>query len=197
MQLPTTMNPHDIFQKWFLEASRKESHHTAFVLSTATVSGHPSSRVVLLKHHDEHGFVFYTNLTSRKAQELNKNPFAAMCFYWHNINKQVRIEGKVAAVSREQADEYFQSRPRDSQISAWASIQSQPMTDKNALTDRIKAYEKKFAACEKIPRPDFWSGFCLVPEKIEFWEDRKARRHERLLFYRDKENSWMTEKLFP
>lgn len=192
-----TLNPHDIFRQWFIEASQHEPHHTAFVLSTATVAAHPSSRAMLLKHHDERGFVFYTNLKSRKALELACNPCAAMCFYWHNINKQIRIEGKVEAVASKEADEYFQSRPRDSQISSWASQQSQPMMSQDAFTNRIKEFEEKFAAYEKIPRPDFWSGFRLIPEKIEFWEDRSARRHERLLFYRHEKNVWVSERLFP
>lgn len=191
------MNPYDIFHQWFMEASQHEPHHTAFVLSTATAKGKPSSRVILLKQYDERGFVFYTNLTSQKALELSQNSFAAMCFYWHHINKQVRIDGKITAVSSKEADDYFQSRPRDSQLSSWASKQSQSMANKDVFANRIKKYEKKFAACKKIPRPDFWSGFRLLPEKIEFWEARTARRHERLLFYRNEKNVWVSERLFP
>ncbi len=192
-----THHPVEIFHQWFTEASQSEPHPTAFILSTATPDGRPSSRVMLMKHYDESGFVFYTNLMSRKGRELQHNSPVALCFYWHSVNKQVRIEGKVIPVDSIEADQYFQSRPRASQLSAWASKQSQPMADRAIFMERIKQAEEKFAGQSVIPRPDFWSGFRVIPEKIEFWEDKAARRHERLLFFRDHENKWVSEQLFP
>lgn len=168
---------------------------TAVTLATATRDGHPSARVVLLKGFDEHGFVFYTNLGSRKAEELKANPLAALCFYWPSIHHQVRIEGRVEQVSDQDADAYFATRPRGSQIGAWASFQSSTLENRRELEARFQEYEKKFAG-QEVARPPFWSGFRLLPELIEFWKGRENRLHERTLYIRQK-NGWKVSLLYP
>lgn len=168
---------------------------SAMVLSTASPDGKPSARVVLLKSFDEDGFVFYTNLESRKAAELKANPHCALCFYWEHIHYQVRVEGRAAQVSDKEANEYFATRPRDSQISAWASQQSQTLKDRQELEARFKKYERVFAD-KAVPRPPFWSGYRVIPEHIEFWKRRDSRLHERTVYIRENA-SWTIKLLFP
>ncbi|NIR50133.1 pyridoxamine 5'-phosphate oxidase [candidate division KSB1 bacterium] len=168
---------------------------SAMTLATATPDGKPSARVVLLKGYDEHGFVFYTNLESRKAAELKINPQAALCFYWEPIHYQVRIEGSVLQVPEEEADAYFATRPRGSQIGAWASSQSSQLKDRTELETRFRETEQKFEG-ETIPRPGFWSGFRLAPQRFEFWERRENRLHERFLYVR-KNARWEMSLLYP
>jgi pyridoxamine 5'-phosphate oxidase len=166
-------------------------------LATATPDGRPSARMVLLKGVDARGFVFYTNLESRKGAELSANPYAALCFHWKTLTRSVRIEGRVEPVSAEEADAYFASRPRGSRIGAWASKQSRPLESRLALEKRVAEFGLKFAVGE-IPRPPFWSGFRLVPVRIEFWRDMPFRLHERLLFSREGPDApWRTEMLYP
>jgi len=165
------------------------------ILATATPDGLPSARVVLLKGLDEKGFVFFTNLTSRKSIELQKNPHAAMCFYWEDIHYQIRVEGETQIVAAMESDAYFASRPRGSQIGAWASKQSQVLSERADLELRIEKYEEKFSGIE-VPRPDFWSGFRLIPTMIEFWRRRDSRLHERLI-YTKKDNQWSHKFLYP
>ncbi|MFQ5754065.1 MAG: pyridoxamine 5'-phosphate oxidase [bacterium] len=168
---------------------------SAVTLATATADGKHSVRVVLLKGFDSQGFVFYTNLESRKATELRANPHAALCFYWEAIHFQVRVEGRVQQVTDAEADAYFATRPRGSQIGAWASKQSTQIQDKNELVNRFQEYEQKFAG-QAVPRPAFWSGYRVIPERIEFWERRENRLHERILYIRHN-NAWNIRRLFP
>jgi pyridoxamine 5'-phosphate oxidase len=167
----------------------------AAVLATATRDGRPSARVILLKGFDERGFTFYTNLESRKSREIKTNPHGALCFYWPAISYQVRVEGDIALVSSEEADAYFASRPRGSQVGAWASQQSAPLLSRPELEARFAEYENKFAN-ETVPRPHFWSGFRLAPVNMEFWKGRENRLHERILYSR-KNDSWTAALLFP
>jgi pyridoxamine 5'-phosphate oxidase len=165
-------------------------------LATADAEGRPSARMVLLKGLDDRGFVFYTNLTSRKGRELAENPHAALVFYWKSLTRQVRIEGAIESVSGEDADAYFASRPRLSQIGAWASKQSTPLEGRFELEKRVAKYTAKFNV-GAIPRPDFWSGFRLVPARIEFWKEEAFRLHDRSLYTRAGDGGWQMEKLFP
>jgi pyridoxamine 5'-phosphate oxidase len=151
--------------------------------------------MVLLKGLDQRGFVFYTNLESRKSSELFANPHAALCFMWKSLNRQVRIEGIVELVPDEEADAYFSSRPRDSQIGAWASDQSRPLADRAELEKRVDEYSRRFDAGD-VPRPAYWSGFRILPQRIEFWQERPFRLHDRFLFVKDGEG-WRRERLFP
>lgn len=167
----------------------------AMSLATVGMSGAPSVRIVLMKEVDERGFVFYTNLEGRKGRELRTHPVAAICFHWPPLEVQVRAEGSISLVSDEEADAYFATRPRESQIGAWASIQSQPIEHASDLAARVEEYEAKFNDSE-IPRPPFWSGFRLRPDKIEFWRSRPGRLHERHLYVRSGE-SWTMETLYP
>lgn len=190
-------NPFELFADWFAAAQQKSIYDaTAMVLSTATAEGIPSSRVVLLKGFDERGFVFYTNLMSRKAQELTANPHAALCFYWAAIDRQIRVEGKIVAVTTEEADRYFATRPRQSQIGAWASKQSQPLTDSKDLQERVEGISQRFAE-NAIPRPYFWSGFRLVPCALEFWQQGPHRLHQRTCYHKQTDGSWKVEFLYP
>ncbi len=189
-------NPIELFAEWFLEAKKTEpSDPNAVAVATTTVDGRPSLRMVLLKDFDDCGFVFYTNLGSRKAEQLAANAHAAMCFHWKSLARQVRIEGAVEAVSDAEADEYFASRPKLSQIGAWASKQSEPLEGRFELEARLAEFTAKFNI-GKVPRPDFWSGFRLVPQMIEFWQDQKFRLHDRLVYYRENDE-WKTQRLFP
>lgn len=184
------------FDEWFRDAEASEPEYpNTMALATADASGAPSVRMVLMKGVDERGFVFYTNLGSQKAKELIENPRASLCFHWKSIKRQIRIDGAVEPVSDAEADEYFASRPWDSRIGAWASKQSQPMEGRFVLEKRIAEYTIKFNVGE-VPRPEFWSGFRVVPEKIEFWKEELFRLHDRTLYLRDGE-IWTVEKLFP
>jgi pyridoxamine 5'-phosphate oxidase len=183
------------FQEW-LEAARTGGlpEPTAMALSTASAGGEPSVRMVLLKHADEYGFVFYTNLESPKAADLRANPRASLCFFWPPA-RQVRISGRVEPVSDAEADAYFASRPRLSQIGAWASRQSRPLGGFAELEREVVKYTAKFGL-GSVPRPPHWSGFRVVPSRIEFWEQRPFRLHERIIHIRDGDR-WQEQRLFP
>lgn len=165
-------------------------------LATATPDGRPSLRMVLLKGADDRGFVFYTNLESRKGRELEANPRAALCFHWKSLTRQVRVEGRTEPVSDDEADAYFGSRDRESRIGAWASRQSRPLTGRFELEREVARYAARYAL-GAIPRPPFWSGFRIVPEQVEFWSQRAFRLHDRLVFARADGGPWTISRLFP
>jgi len=188
--------PHDLFEQWFVEARQSEPNDpNAMALATVGADGRPSSRMVLLKGHDQDGFVFYTNLESRKAGELFASPHAALLFHWKSLRRQVRIEGKVANVSDEEGDAYFASRHRDSQLGAWASEQSRPLDRRETFEARYEEMRARFEG-GPVPRPPHWSGFRVTPDRIEFWSDRAHRLHERRLFERAGD-AWREGLLFP
>lgn len=168
---------------------------TAMMLATVGADGQPSLRVVLLKSVDERGFVFYTNYESRKGRELLAHPKAALCFHWQPLERQVRIEGEAAPVAPEEADAYFATRARLSQIGAWASRQSRPLSNDAELDTRVRQMEERFAG-GAVPRPPHWSGFRVVPRRMEFWRNRAFRLHERLVYERE-EGNWRVTRLYP
>ena len=184
------------FTRWLALADKSEKLAETMMLATATREGMPSVRAVLLKGVDSGGFVFYTNLESRKSDELLANPPAALCFHWKSLMRQVRAEGVTEPVSDAEADAYFASRPRGSQIAAWSSEQSRPLENRMLLEKRVEMFASRFAERNAIPRPNFWSGFRLVPHRVEFWQDQPSRLHDRLVFERDGE-SWRRQRLFP
>jgi pyridoxamine 5'-phosphate oxidase len=184
------------FSRWYAAAQQKEPDPHAMTLATATKDGVPSARMVLLKGFDDCGFVFYTNLESRKSLELFENPQAALCFLWKVMRRQVRIEGMAEPVAAAEADAYFASRARDSRIGAWASDQSRPLASRAVLEDRFAGFARRFAGDGDVPRPPFWSGFRIVPRQIEFWQERPSRLHDRWLFVREDEG-WRRLRLYP
>ena len=189
------------FARWFELAQKNEPLAETMTLATATQDGIPSLRAVLLKGADERGFVFYTNLESRKAAELLGNRHAALCFHWKSLARQVRVEGRVAPVSDEEADAYFATRQRDSQIGAWASDQSRPLASRTALEARFAEFARQYAEHPVVPRPASWSGFRVIPRRIEFWQEQPFRLHDRVVFVRagppQEEKAWRKERLFP
>lgn len=192
----TTEDPIATFEAWLAEATASEPNDAnAVCLATATPEGLPSARMVLLKGVDARGFVFYTNLESRKGTELEANPNAALCFHWKSLHRSVRVEGAVEPVSAEEADAYFASRARTSRLGAWASKQSRPLESRFALEKAVAEYGLKYAVGE-IPRPPHWSGFRIVPRRMELWRDMPFRLHERKVFHRDNAG-WRLEMLYP
>jgi pyridoxamine 5'-phosphate oxidase len=193
-------NPIAQFQKWFDQAklalAQKEIDVNAATLATAEKNGKPSARIILLKGLDERGFIFYTNYDSRKGRELFKNPNASLVFYWQQLERQVCIAGLVEKTSRKESEKYFKSRPRGSQLAAWASNQSDVVADRAALEAKWNEMEKKFPDKE-IPLPPNWGGYVLKPKRIEFWQGRPSRLHDRFCYTRQKNNSWRLERLAP
>ncbi|XXR54190.1 pyridoxamine 5'-phosphate oxidase [Sorangium sp. So ce385] len=168
---------------------------TAMTLATADASGRPSARMVLLKGIDDRGFVFFTNYESRKSMEIAANPFAALCIHWAKAAEQVRVEGRIERVSDAESDAYFETRPRGSQIGAWASRQSAPLPSREALLERVREIEARFEG-GPVPRPPFWGGYRVVPERIEFWRGQESRLHDRVVYLRDGDG-WRVERLYP
>ncbi|MDV3258470.1 MAG: pyridoxamine 5'-phosphate oxidase [Sphingomonas sp.] len=190
-------DPLALFQAWFAEAKAAEINDAdAMALATAGADGLPSVRMVLLKGHGPEGFTFYTNADSRKGSELALNPRAALLFHWKSLRRQVRIEGPVEEVSPEEADRYFASRSRDSQLGACASLQSRPLESRSAFEERYEAVRREFEGRDVV-RPERWTGFRVRPEQIEFWTDRAHRLHERRLFRRLGDGSWSEGLLYP
>lgn len=199
MTTVTHAEPFDRFRDLYDQAAALDRavmpDHTAFSLGTVDGRGQPAVRVVLLKAFDERGFVFYTNFESRKGRELAANPRAALCFYWAPLDRQVRIEGIATPVSDAEADEYFASRPRGSQVGAWASTQSREEAKEGMLEARYAEFEAKFAG-GPVPRPPYWSGYRVAPERIEFWHGRPSRLHDRDLYERAG-TGWVKRTLYP
>ena len=196
MTVTTGEDPIGLFKDWLADAERSEpSNPNAMTLATVTSDGAASARMVLLKGVDERGFTFYTNLGSRKAEQLSANPRAALCFYWKSLKRQVQVEGTVERVDDAEADAYFATRPRGAQIGAWVSRQSHPLEGRFRLEARMAKYTAKFHV-GTVPRPDFWSGFMVVPERIEFWREQPFRLHDRVVYHRDG-GGWRKERLYP
>jgi len=190
-------DPHQLFDIWLSEAKASEPNDPeAMTLATADADGRPSARMVLLKGHDAGGFVFYTNSQSRKGDELAANPHAALLFHWKSLRRQIRAEGAIAPVSEAEADAYFASRARDSQLGAWASDQSRPLASRALFEARFEATRADHEGRD-VPRPPHWWGYRLVPERIEFWSDRQHRLHERRLFTRGPDGNWSEGLLYP
>jgi pyridoxamine 5'-phosphate oxidase len=195
---PTLDEPFALFCQWYAEAKSSEPNDPdAMALATADATGNPDIRMVLLKHFDQEGFVFYTNFESAKGTQLADNPHAAICFHWKSLRRQVRIRGPVTQVSDAEADAYFATRPKDSQIGAWASRQSRELEGRFALEKEIARYAAKFAF-SSVPRPDYWSGYRVRPLSIEFWRDRPFRLHDRTCYRReDFSQPWAIIHLYP
>jgi pyridoxamine 5'-phosphate oxidase len=184
------------FRAWFENVIEADLHEpNAMILATATRDGRPSARTVLLKGYDERGFVFYTNYEGRKASDLEANPACALLFYWGELERQVRIEGRAVRLSGEESDAYFASRPRGSRLGAWASEQSRPVENRSILEERVKALESEYEGRE-IPRPPFWGGYRVEPDTIEFWQGRENRLHDRLVYGRIG-GGWKMQRLQP
>ena len=191
-------NPIDLFEAWMNEAKKTEPNDpNAVALGTSDQNNLPSIRMVLLKDFSKDGFVFYTNLNSQKGNDLKNNPKAAMCFHWKSLLRQVRINGVVKKVSNEVADEYYNTRGYESRIGAWASNQSSILNSRVELLKSIEEYKKKFDNKNKVPRPDHWSGWNLIPMSIEFWLDGDSRIHERLKYIKDDVGNWTKVLLSP
>jgi pyridoxamine 5'-phosphate oxidase len=192
----TQSNPYKQFHIWFEQAiDSKVPEPNAMSFSTADSDGRPSSRMVLLKKYDENGFVFFTNYNSRKGNQINTNPFGALLFFWAELERQVRIEGKLVKINAQESDEYFYQRPEGSRIGAWSSPQSEPIPNRSYLENLEKDYKKIFKG-KKITRPEHWGGYCLIPERYEFWQGRENRLHDRIE-YQKQGNIWNIARLAP
>ena len=190
-------DPFVVFKHWMLEAEKNEINDpNAVALATVNESNQPDVRMVLLKEFDSNGFIFFTNLNSKKGTDLTKVPKASMCFHWKSILRQVRISGTISLISDTEADKYFNSRPYLSKIGAWSSNQSSPMENRDAFLKKIEEYKNKFKDQNNIPRPKHWSGYLLSPNRIEFWKDVEGRLHQRLEYLKVS-NSWKKQILYP
>ena len=195
-------DPVEMFGRWLGEAVAAGVHEpNAMVVATVSAEGRPSSRLVLLKGLDDRGFVFYTNLESRKGEEISANPAVSLLFPWHDLQRQVRVEGTASRVTPEEDEAYFASRPRESQLGAWASPQSKVVASRSALDERYGGVLSRFADADAIPLPPFWGGIRVAPEEVEFWQGRKGRMHDRLVYRRADRGldqpGWTVERLAP
>ena len=192
----SNINPLSLFKEWFEDAKKSEINDpNAMNLATISADGKPSSRIVLLKSYNVHGFVFYTNSKSKKGRSIENNINVALNFHWKSLQKQIRIEGIVSVIGNNEADEYYNSRPLGSRIGAWASMQSEELDDRSTLQNRVKKYEKKFEN-NNISRPPHWNGYLVNPNLIEFWQEMPFRLHDRVEF-RKQQDSWVSRKLYP
>ena len=198
MSIPENPDPIDLFNEWFAEARTcgQIAEPLAMTLATTDEDGMPWPRTVLLKDVTDRGFTFFTNLGSAKSHQLQQNPKAGLCFYWMPLDKQVRILGQAQLVSDDEADAYFETRPRDSQLGAWASRQSEPLAAREDLERRFQEYTEKFEGRD-VPRPEFWSGYRIAPEMIEFWLRAPHRLHHRRVYRRQADGTWKSQLLYP
>jgi pyridoxamine 5'-phosphate oxidase len=193
----TDADPIELFRAWWSAAERAGVLlPEAMALATATPDGRPSVRMVLLKGLEERGCVFYTNYGSRKAHDLEANPFAALCLHWAVLQRQIRVSGRVERVSHEESESYFRTRSRGSKLGAWASRQSEPLPSRAELEERVRRYEARFTEGD-VPLPSFWGGYRLVPDRIEFWQGRADRLHDRIVFERTEGRGWSARRLYP
>ncbi len=184
-------NPIELFKEWFNEAKKTEINDpNVFTLATADKNGIPSARMILLKDYSQNGFIFYTNLNSKKSSDLKENPNASLCFHWKSLLRQIRITGKVSKVSDKESDAYYKTRSYDSRVGAWASKQSSVLKNREDLHKLIEDFKKKYPNENGIPRPDHWSGWSLNPNSIEFWLDGENRIHQRLKYIKNDNNKW-------
>lgn len=195
-------SPFTQFEQWFEEAQQtvKTSagvEANAMTLATATPDGKPSARIVLLKGFDERGFIFYTNYESKKGRNITANPQVALVFHWHELERQVRIEGRVARVEAEISDHYYASRPRSSRLGAWASPQSQALANREILEQNMATLQADYGEEKEIPRPAHWGGYRVIPTAIEFWQGRRSRLHDRIFYTKNEKNEWTIERLAP
>ena len=196
LELVEADDPYSLFGTWMEAAKASEVNDpNAMALATCAADGRPSVRIVLLKRFDENGAAFYTNGESRKGRELRENRFAALCLHWKSLRRQVRMEGPIAELPASDVDEYFRSRQRMSQIGAWASAQSRPLESREELLRRTAEFEAKFPG--EVPRPPYWTGFVVKPERVEFWQERDYRLHDRFVFERRDAGAWTKQRLYP
>lgn len=196
-EMDASPNPFEQFKLWFDQAlAAKLPEPNAMMIATATLEGKPSARMVLLKDYDERGFVFYTNYDSQKGQQLIENPWGAIVFWWAELERQVRIEGRVEKVSEAESEAYFRSRPKGSQLGAWVSNQSQVIDSREVLEQRLQQLKEEYENKE-VPRPPHWGGFRVIPDMIEFWQGRPSRLHDRLLYQQQENGAWTIQRLSP
>jgi pyridoxamine 5'-phosphate oxidase len=197
LESDVTENPYSQFEKWFTDALNAEVlEPNAMTLATANTNGIPSARIVLLKEFTNQGFVFYTNYDSQKGKEIESNPYAALIFFWGDLERQIRIEGVVEKVSEEESNQYFHSRPKGSQLGALTSPQSQTISSREFLEDRLADLEREYEDKEVI-KPEHWGGYRVIPNRIEFWQGRSSRLHDRIVYIQEKDQSWKFERLAP
>lgn len=191
-------DPFSLFDQWFKTAVEQEiTEPNAMILATVNASGQPAARVVLLKEYDEHGFVFYTNFESRKGRELSDNPNCSLVFNWLDLHRQIRIEGQATPVAEEEAIQYYQSRPKGSQIGAWASPQSQEIENRDFLENRFAKVQEEYADRDLLPKPSYWGGYLIQPSYLEFWQGRESRLHDRIFYHKSGLNTWKKGILAP